>query len=116
MLRNRLIELRYLIPLRRVRIKVVLARKDACLANLAVDRLGGKHRKLHRFAIQYRQRSGQPKAGRTGVRVRLPTILVDAPAEGLRLGQKLNMDLQPNDRLVLGKNLRRKWGGRHIQP
>src|SRR6266851_3078346 len=51
------------------------------------------------------------------MRVRLAAILVHAAAEGLRRGQKLDMNLQPDHRLVLGENLRRKRSGSgHDQP
>src|ERR1700712_5454584 len=38
MLRDRLVELRYLVALRRVRVKIILPRKNASLPNLTVDR------------------------------------------------------------------------------
>ena len=107
MLRNRLIELRYLVPFRRIRIKIVLPRKDTRLTNLAVDRLRRQHRKLYRPAIQHRQCPRQPQASRANMSIRFAAILVHAATKRLRRSQKLNMDLQPNHRLVLGKDLRR---------
>src|SRR6266851_604100 len=51
------------------------------------------------------------------MRIRLAAILVHSAAEGLRRGQKLDMTLQPDRRLVLGENLRRKRSGSgHDQP
>jgi hypothetical protein len=107
-LRNRLVELRYLVALGRVGIEVVLAREDAGLADLAANRACRKHRKLHCLLVQHGQRAGQAKADGAAVGVRLAAILVAAAAEGLGLRQQLDMDLQPDDGLVLGEDLRRK--------
>ena len=105
-----LVELRDLVALGRVGIEVVLAREDAGLANLAVDRLRRQHRKLHRLAVQHRQRAWQAEAGRADVRVRLAAVLVHAAAEGLGLRKELDVNLKPDHGLVLGKNLGRKRG------
>ena len=70
------------------------------LANLAVDRLGGKYRELNGFAVEDRQRSGQAKARRADVRIGLAAILVDAATEGLRLGHQLHVYFKADDGLV----------------
>jgi len=78
-----LIKLRDLIALWIIRVEVILARKNAALANLTMNRLGRQHRKLHRLAIEYRQRTRQSQARGADVRIGLSAIPVYAAAESL---------------------------------
>jgi hypothetical protein len=43
--------------------------------------------------------------------IRLAAVLIDAAAEGLRRGKKLDMDFESDDGLIFSKNLGRKHGG-----
>ena len=110
MLCERLVVLRDLVALREVRIKVVLAREDTALVDRAAERLGRESRKLNGLPVQHRQSSGQAKAHGADVRVRLAAVLVLAAAEGLRLRQQLDVDLESDDRLIFGEDLGRETG------
>ena len=105
---ERLIELGDLVSLRGIGIEVVLPRKDTGLANVAMDCSCRQHRQLYRTAIQHRQGARQAKTCRAHMGVWVAAIAVHAAAEGLRLSQELDVDFKADDRLVLGKNLRRK--------
>jgi hypothetical protein len=74
------------------------------LANLAVDGLGREDGELDRLAVEHGQRSGQAEAGGADVGVGLAAVLVDAAAEGLGLGEELDVDLEADDGLVLGED------------
>jgi hypothetical protein len=102
-----LVELRDLVALGRVGVEVVLAREDAGLADLAVDGLGREHGELDAFAVEHRQRAGQAEADGADVGVGLAAVLVDAAAEGLGLGEQLDVDFEADDGLVLGEDFRR---------
>jgi hypothetical protein len=75
------------------------------LANLAVDGLRREHGETPPPAIEHGQRAGQAEAGRADVRVGLAAVLVDAAAEGLGLGQELDVDFKADDGLVLGETM-----------
>ena len=105
-----LVELRNLVALGTVRIEVILARKDAGLANLAVDSLRGKHGELYCLLVEHGQRARQAEAGGAGVRVRLAAVLVAATAESLGPRKQLNVDLEANDGLILGEDFGRESG------
>src|SRR5215469_13246143 len=98
---KRLVILRDLVALGKIRVKVVFAGEDRLLANLAVEGHGREYREFHRPAVEYRKRPRQPEAHRTNIRVRPITELGRAAAENLGFGQKLNVNFQPNDRLIL---------------
>jgi len=53
--------LRDLVPLRKVGIKVVLARPAAVTGDATVDGQAGPDRKLHHAPIEYRQHPGMPR-------------------------------------------------------
>ena len=55
--RQGLVELRNLIALGQVRIKIVFARKDRILAHFTIDRRRRQHSKFHGALIQHRQRA-----------------------------------------------------------
>src|SRR5579859_1894620 len=99
---DRLVVLGDLVVLGHVRIEVVLAVEDRRL-HLAVQRRADPHGVLDRGAVQHRQRSGQAEADRADVRVGLVAERVAAPAEELGLGPQLAVDLEPDDRLPLGR-------------
>ena len=96
--RDRQLVLRDLIALRQVRIEVVLAREDGCPVNRAAESQRRANRVVDRGTIQHRQRAGQPEADGTDVCVRLPAEGGTASAEDFRRGEKLCVDLEPDNR------------------
>ncbi len=99
------IQLRNLIILRIIRIKIILAVKFAELVNLAVGRQPHRHRVLHDLLIQYRKRPRHTGADRAGVRVRSRAERGRASAEDLGLRRQLYMNLQSNDCLILLRHI-----------
>src|SRR6185437_2720610 len=99
-----------LVALRQVRIEVILARKDTALVDGATQRLRSERCELDRLPVQHGQRSGKSETDGADVRVRLAAVLVPAAAEGLRLRQQLNVDLESNDGLVFSDHLGCKTG------
>ena len=106
-LRQRLVELRNLVALGQVGIKVVLAREDRMLANFTVDRRRGQHSVLHCALVQHRQRARQAKAGGANMRIRFAAESICAAAKGLGICQQLYVDLEPDDRLIPAQHFRR---------
>ena len=109
-LRQRLVELRDLVALRRVRIEVILPREDALFIHRAMQRGGREHGKLHRLAVQHRQRTRQPQADGAAMRIGLATVAINAAAERLRLRQELHMHFKPDDGLILREDVRSDQG------
>ena len=112
---NRLVKLRNLVALGKIGVEIVLASKDGALADLAVERHRGEHGKLDRLTVQHRQRARKAKTHRTDISVWRITELSGAAAEDLRLRQKLDVNFQSDDGLVLylcGRGSYR--GGDHI--
>src|SRR5690606_9877555 len=97
--RQRLIELRDLVPLGQVRIEVVLAREPADLVHRAVQAERGARAQLHRAPVHDRQRAGQPETHRADVRVRRGAELGRVRAEQLGRGRELDVDLEADDGL-----------------
>src|SRR5438270_13206940 len=67
MLRQRPVILRNLVALGEIGIKIILAREDRGLANLALQRHGSEYRKFHRLAVQNRQCSRMAQAHGTDI-------------------------------------------------
>ena len=107
---QRFVELGNLVALRRIRVEVVFAGEDAVLVHGAVQRRTRQHGKLHGLAVQDRQRARQAQAHGAAVRVRVAAVPVDASAESFGLRQQLDVDLQPNHRLVFFHHIRRQQG------
>src|SRR5689334_4929268 len=95
--RERLVELRDLVSLRKIGIEVILSREYRLVVDLASRREGHAHRQLHGAAIQYRQRAGIPKTDGTDVRVRRRPEFRRATAEDLRPRQQTRMDFEADD-------------------
>ncbi len=104
--REGLVKLRDLVALGRVRIEVILAREDGVGADLAADGGGGQSGEFHRAAIENRQSSGQAEACGADVGIGRRAVLVATSAERLCLGQQLDMNFEPDDRLVASVNIR----------
>ena len=102
MFRHRLVVLRDLVALGQVGIEIVLAGEDRSRVDLAIQRRGRQHGELHRPPVQNRQRARQPQTHRADIRVRRIAKPGRAAAEDLGAGQKLDVDFQPDDRLVPG--------------
>src|SRR5207248_10180772 len=81
---DRLVVLADLIVLWHVRIEVVLAVEQRTVRDRALQRLADAQRELHRPYTEHRQRTGEPQAHGTDVRVGLGAELVLARAEQLR--------------------------------
>ena len=96
----RLVELAYLVALREVWIKVVLAGEAA----VRPDRAGQGERRANgetnRLAVQDGEGAGKPQAHGAYVGIRRRAIRGRTPAEGLRLRQKLRVDLESDDGLI----------------
>src|ERR1019366_5095440 len=112
---QRLVVLRNLVALGQVGIEIVLAREDRRLVDLAVERRGGQPGKLNRPLVQHRQRARQTQTHRADIGVRRIAKLGRAAAEALGAGQQLDVDFQPDDRLVLGLRCDRSFRrGSHL--
>ena len=91
-----------LVALGEVRIEVVLAVEDRARRDLAAQREAHHDPVGHGLGVGHRQRPGQAEADRAGARVRLLAEAQLAPAEHLRAGLELDVDLQPDDGFVFG--------------
>jgi len=90
-----------LIALRKVRIEVVLAREDGLALDLTAQRERRLDREVDGLAVQHRQRARQPETHRARLRVGWRAERRRAPAEDLRAGQQVGVDLKPDDSFVL---------------
>jgi hypothetical protein len=97
---DRFVELRYLVALGKIRIKIIFAREDGSFIDAALQRHGRQHREFNRSAIQYRQRSGKAEAHGTNIRIRRRAKFCGAGTEDLALGQQLDVNFQSDDRFV----------------
>ena len=95
--RERLIVLRDLVTLRQVGIEIVFAREDRSVVDVQTERESRTRAKFDDATIQHRQRAGQTKTRRTGVRVWLVAETRCAAAEDLRLRAQLRMDLETDN-------------------
>ena len=96
----RLVVLADLVRLGAVRIEVVLAMEPARLGDSAVERQADLDRLFDDCLVDHRQHAGMAQAERAGERVRLGPEPVLAGAEHLGGGIQLDVDLQPDHRLV----------------
>ena len=92
-----------LVPLRQVRIEVVLAVEDRPRRDLAAERDRDPHRVFDRLLVGHRQRPGVAEADRAGVGVRLGAELELAAAEHLRPRLELDVDLEADRRLAASR-------------
>jgi len=116
MLGQRLVVLRNLVALGQVGIEVILARKDRCLIDAAIQRHRGQGGELDRLAVQHRQSSGHAQAHGTNIRIGRSTEARGAGAEDLSRRQKLNVHFEANDWLVgCGSGDGGVRGGRHTE-
>uniref|UniRef100_E6PYF8 NAD-specific glutamate dehydrogenase n=1 Tax=mine drainage metagenome TaxID=410659 RepID=E6PYF8_9ZZZZ len=105
-----LVELRNLVTLGRVGVKVVFAGKDGALANLAVERKASEHGEFDGLAIEHRQRAGQAETCGAHVGIGRGTVPVGAAAEGLGRGEKLDVDFETDDGFVFGEEVGGEYG------
>jgi len=96
--RQRLFILRNLVALGQIGIEVILAREDAGLSHLAVQRQGGLDGQRHRVLVDHRERARHPQAHLAHRRVRqgLGVIHNSAGTEHLGARRQLHMHFQPN--------------------
>ncbi len=98
---KRTVVLADLVALRQVGVEVVLAREDRGGMDLAAQRRGERDGQVDGMAVDHRQGARVSQAHRADQGVRLGPEPVGAPAEHLALRQQLDMDLQPDDRLIV---------------
>ena len=98
---DRRIELRNLISLRQVGVKIVFAVKARQAGDLAAERQAGAHRALHHRAVEHGKRTGLSGADRTGVRVGCAAEGCGTAAEDLCLGIHFDMDFESADDFIL---------------
>ena len=67
------------------------------------------------LAFSTGKRPRQPQADRADVGVRRRAEVIGATAKGLGGGEQLHVDFEPDHGLVLGQNIGRERGGRHIE-
>ena len=100
---QRLVVLGDLVALGQVGIEVVLAVEDRARRELGAEREPDHQPEVHGARVGDRQAAGQPQADRAGARVGRLAEGQLAAAEHLRRGRELDVDLQADDRLVLGR-------------
>ena len=99
---NRLIVLRNLIALGKVGIKIVFACEDRLGIDAAVQRQGSLQSKFNCLPIQNRESAGEPETNGTNIGVGRSPKTGRTAAENLSPRGELNVDLQTDDRLILG--------------
>ncbi len=99
---QRHVVLRDLVALGQVGIEVVLAMELGPRRDLAAQGLADHDPVVHRLGVHHREGSGQSEAARARVHVGGITEGELAPTEHLGPGLELNVDLESDDRLVLG--------------
>src|SRR6185436_4723155 len=99
--RERPLVLGDLVPLRKIRIEVVLARKDRLWLHRAAKRQCRLDGVVDRQSVEDRERARQTEADRAHLGVRRSTESGAAAAENLGLCLKLGVNLEPDDGLVL---------------
>src|ERR1019366_1161127 len=97
---QRHVVLRDLVALRQVRVEVVLAVEQRALGDLAAERQPDHQPVVDRTLVDHRQGPRQAEADRAGVDVGLISERELATAEHLRARSQLDVDLQPDHRLV----------------
>ena len=105
--RQRLIIWRDLVALGQVRVEIVLARETRHRPNATIERQTAFHGDFHGLAAQHRQGAGQTQANRTHVSIGRRAEAGGAATEDLGGRRQLNVNLEPDHRLVLGDDIRR---------
>ncbi len=109
-----LVELGDLIALGQVGVEVVFAGEDGAFADLAVESERGEGGELNGAAVEDGQRTGEAEADGADVGVGRRAEFVGAAAEGLGLGEELDVDLEADDGFVFGADFgRERDGGGH---
>ena len=98
--RDRFVVLADLVALRQVGIEVVLASEDRPARHIAFERRRDHQSGADRLLVDRRQGPRMSEADRAGVHVGLVAEGDGAAAEHLRLGRELDVDLEPDHRLV----------------
>jgi hypothetical protein len=93
--RERELVLRYLIPLRQIRIKVVLSRKNRLFVHRTIQRQRGFRGEIDGPAIQNRERARKPQTDRADVGVRFMTESRAAAAENLGIREQPGVYFEP---------------------
>ena len=108
---DRQVVLRDLIALDQVGVGVVLPIELVALVDGAIQGQTGEDRGIDSRLVDHRQHAGHPHADRADPRVgRRRLIVGGAVAEHLAAGQELCVDLEADDRLVLGRLMSRYHG------
>src|SRR5258708_14450690 len=76
----------------------------------AMQREGSPGSHFDRALVEQRKRTWKAEAHRAGVGIGRVAETCRAATENLRLGQQLDMDFQPDDRLVFREQFRRDGG------
>jgi hypothetical protein len=97
-----LIELGDLVALGQVGVEVIFAGEDGAFPDLAVEGERGEGGEFDGALVENGERSGEAEADRADVGVGRSAEFVGAAAEGLGLGEELDVDLETDDRLVFG--------------
>ncbi len=113
MLANRGLILGNLIPLREIRIEIVLSRESIVRRDRTVQRQACTNRHFDCHSVDDGQASWQTKTDRTGLTVGRQTECRAAPAEHLGVGPQLCVDLHSDDRL---KNHPRSGPSSEVRP
>ena len=101
-LRQRLVVLGNLVALGKVGIEIVLAGKNRSLVDAAIQCHRRQHSELHRLPVHHRQDAGHPQAHGTNITIGRSSKFRRARAKYFRRRQELDVNFQPNHRLVLG--------------
>ena len=114
MLSERLVVLRNLVSLGQIGIEIILAGKDRSFVDPAIQSHGGEHREFDSLAIQDGQGAGKSQADRADIGVGRIAEMRGAGAKDLGRGQELDVNFEPDDRLVFREDLLgKRWNGRH---
>src|SRR5262249_37862232 len=101
-----LIVLRNLVALRQIRVEVILTGEDGTRVHVAIQRQSRLNGEFHGLAAKHRQRARQSQANRADMSVRRRAETRGTPAKDLGARGKLDVHLQPDDRLVFSDGVR----------
>ena len=114
MLGEGFVVLRNLVALGQVGIEIILPCEYGSLVDAALQGHRRQSREFDGLAIQHGQGAGESQTHRADIRVGRISEACGAGAKNLRDSQQLDVDLKPDDRLVLGEDsVRDGWSGRH---
>ena len=94
-----------LIALGQIGIEIIFAGEARMFVDGTVQGKRGAHGQFDGAFVQNWQRAGETEADRADIRVGRVAEAVGASAENLGVGQKLDVDFQADDRLVLREDL-----------